>query len=92
MVDPPPWRSHPIARVVHGAGMPEAVAPDAAGPAIDPLHAAAERGYLVSGGQPLRGEITVAGAKNAAPKLIIAALLAPSRACWRTCRVSARCS
>ena len=32
--------------------------------------------YSVRGGRPLRGEIHVAGAKNAAPKLIIAALLA----------------
>lgn len=35
-----------------------------------------EHHYGVSGGRPLRGEIHVAGAKNAAPKLIIAALLA----------------
>lgn len=35
-----------------------------------------EHFYSVSGGRPLRGEIHVAGAKNAAPKLIIAALLA----------------
>ena len=34
------------------------------------------RFYRVRGGRPLRGEIPVAGAKNAAPKLIIAALLA----------------
>ena len=34
------------------------------------------RFYSVRGGRPLRGEIQVAGAKNAAPKLIIAALLA----------------
>jgi len=34
------------------------------------------RFYSVRGGRPLRGEIHVAGAKNAAPKLIIAALLA----------------
>ena len=33
------------------------------------------RYYTVSGGQPLRGEIAVGGAKNAAPKLIIASLL-----------------
>ena len=37
----------------------------------------AGRCYRVSGGRPLRGEISVAGAKNAAPKLIIASLLAP---------------
>ena len=65
------------ARVVHGAGMPGAIVPDGTVPAINPLHAAAERSYLVSGGQPLQGEIAVAGAKNAAPKMIIAALLAP---------------
>ena len=46
-------------------------AADAAPPA-----ARGERFYSVRGGRPLRGEIQVAGAKNAAPKLIIAALLA----------------
>ncbi len=35
-----------------------------------------EHYYSVSGGRPLHGEIHVAGAKNAAPKMIIAALLA----------------
>ena len=35
-----------------------------------------EHFYSVSGGRPLRGEIHVAGAKNAAPKLIGADLLA----------------
>ncbi len=34
-----------------------------------------ERVYVVRGGLPLSGEITIAGAKNAAPKLIIASLL-----------------
>ena len=45
-------------------------------PVTDPVTPGAERVYRVSGGRPLGGEITVAGAKNAAPKLIIAALLA----------------
>ena len=45
-------------------------------PVSDPAAPGAERIYCVGGGRPLRGEITVAGAKNAAPKLIIAALLA----------------
>lgn len=61
----------------------------AAGPVLPEQHhvaigvaaevpAAARNGrfYSVRGGRPLRGEIQVAGAKNAAPKLIIAALLA----------------
>lgn len=37
---------------------------------------AAERAYAVTGGTPLRGEIRVSGAKNAATKEIVAALLA----------------
>ena len=58
----------------HGPGN---LMPDAVVPAADPSTAGAERAYRVSGGRPLSGEITVAGAKNAAPKMIIAALLAP---------------
>lgn len=50
----------------------------AIGAVADPAPPAARGGrfYSVRGGRPLRGEIHVAGAKNAAPKLIIAALLA----------------
>ena len=72
-----PIRSATIARVVHATSMPDPLVPDPAGTAIDALHAGGERVYRVSGGQPLCGEIAVAGAKNAAPKMIIAALLAP---------------
>lgn len=35
-----------------------------------------ERTYVVTGGQPLRGEVTIPGAKNAATKQLVAALLA----------------
>ena len=59
-----------------GAGIRRTVR-EAMIPAPDPLTAGAERAYRVSGGQPLHGELAVAGAKNAAPKMIIAALLAP---------------
>ena len=59
-----------------GAGIRRTVR-DAIVPAPDPLTAGAERAYRVSGGKPLHGELAVAGAKNAAPKMIIAALLAP---------------
>ena len=38
-----------------------------------------DRAYVVQGGQPLIGELTLAGAKNAAPKLIIASLLSVER-------------
>ena len=38
---------------------------------------AAESRLLVRGGRPLRGQVTVAGAKNSALKLMAAALLAP---------------
>ena len=50
----------------------------AIGAATAPPPAAVRSGryYSVRGGRPLRGEIRIAGAKNAAPKMIIAALLA----------------
>lgn len=38
--------------------------------------ASRERAYLVTGGVPLRGEVRIAGAKNAATKELVAALLA----------------
>ena len=60
-----------------GTFAPGDLVPDAIVAAADPSTTGAERAYRISGGQPLRGEITVAGAKNAAPKMIIAALLAP---------------
>jgi UDP-N-acetylglucosamine 1-carboxyvinyltransferase len=72
-----PTRSATIARVVHATAMPDAVVANTAAPAVDALHAGGERVYRVSGGQPLCGEVAIAGAKNAAPKMIIAALLAP---------------
>lgn len=72
-----PTRSATIARVVHATAAPGPLVPHAAAPAVDPSQTGGERVYRVSGGQPLCGEIAVAGAKNAAPKMIIAALLAP---------------
>ncbi len=35
--------------------------------------------YVITGGQPLRGTVRVSGAKNAASKLLLAALLTPDR-------------
>lgn len=70
-------RGAALTRVVHGDTKPGGLAHGSAGPSIEARPGSAERVYRVSGGQPLRGEVAVAGAKNAAPKMIIAALLAP---------------
>jgi hypothetical protein len=71
------YRGAAVGRAAAGTLLPDAIVPDTVVSATDPLTAGAERAYQVSGGRPLRGELAVAGAKNAAPKLIIAALLAP---------------
>lgn len=65
----------PVAAVA-GPALPERRHVAIAGRAVPAPPARGERFYSVSGGRPLGGEIHVAGAKNAAPKLIIAALLA----------------
>ena len=69
-------RTVPDSRVLNRV-VPDHLVPGVIGPTADPSPAGAERAFRVGGGQPLSGEIAVAGAKNAAPKLIIAALLAP---------------
>ena len=71
------YRGAAVGRASAGTLVPDAIVPDTVVSATDPLTTGAERAYQVSGGRPLRGELAVAGAKNAAPKLIIAALLAP---------------
>jgi UDP-N-acetylglucosamine 1-carboxyvinyltransferase len=44
-------------------------------PALDPVQAKT-RAYKVQGGRPLKGEVVLSGAKNAATKQLVAALLA----------------